>query len=334
MTWNPQEQYESGLRGTYSDADAHERLTALVEAQGQSPNANDACRDYGLVGSGEGKLSMPFRIIETVFPGSLPASAQQRGDCVAHSTRNAILGSLACELASGKPDEVTGVVEGPPQVSDEARRDGVLSTEAIYWWRGHGGDGWSCDHAAEVAMKQSGMWLRKDYPELGIDLTRYNGKTAGKWGSRKPPSSVLEIGKEHLVRTITRAKSFEDVRDLIHNGYCISTCGGESWGSRDENGVANRTRQGWSHAVAVLGVDDREEVHRKYGGPLVHVQNSWGPKWNGSGNRRVMGTDVDIPLGSFWSRWSDFKNRYMIAFSGLNGWPPQKFDRWFPEGLL
>lgn len=339
MPWNPQQEYERGLRAVYVDVDARERLAKMVVSQGHSFSAADNIVNYGLYGSGEGKLSMPFAIIERVFPGSLPASAQTRGDCVSHSTRNAILGSLACEIAAGRPDEVSGQIEGVPEVSEAGRLDGVLSTEAIYWWRGHGGDGWSCDHAAEVAMKQSGMWLRKPYESLGIDLTRYNGNLAGKWGRSNPPNNVREIGQEHLVRTATRVRSFEELRDLIANGYCVSSCGGESWGSRDKNGVASRTRGGWAHALAVLGVDDREIVTRGtsqggYGEPLVHVQNSWGPKWNGSENRRVVGTNVDIPLGSFWSRWSDFKSRYMIAFSGLDGWPPQSFERWFKPGVF
>jgi hypothetical protein len=144
MPWDAQSEYLAGLQGVYWDDAAHERLTQLILSHGQAPDAASTCRRYGLSGSGEGKLSMPFRIVETVFPGSLPASAQDRGDCVAHSTRNAILGSLACEIAAGKPDEVTGQVEGPPDVSEAGRLDGVLSTEAIYWWRGHGGDGWTC----------------------------------------------------------------------------------------------------------------------------------------------------------------------------------------------
>jgi hypothetical protein len=334
MPWEPQVEYLAGLQGVYRDSAAHDRLTDLITSQGQSPNGDDTCRNYGLVGSGEGKLSMPFAVIEKVFPGSLPASAQSRGDCVSHSTRNAILGSLACEIAAGKPDDVDGDIEGVPQISETARKDGVLSTEAIYWWRGHGGDGWSCDHAAEVAMKQSGMWLRKDYPEVGVDLTRYSGQTAGKWGRTSPPRKVAAIGREHLVRTATRARGFAEVRDLIANGYCISSCGGESFGSRDRNGVSNRTRGGWSHAMAYLAVDDREEAHKAYGGPLVYLQNSWGPRWNGSDNRRVMGTDVDIPLGGFWARWKDVQNRYAIAFSSLDGWPPQKIDRWFTKGVF
>ena len=327
MPWNPQAEYLAGLVGAYDDPAAAERFDRLVFSQGLSPNGGTVCAAYGLYGAGEGKLSPLFHYIEQVFHGSLPASAQTRGDCVSHSTRNACLGTLACEIAAGKPDEVTGLLEGAPQVTTPAREDGVLSTEAIYWWRGHGGDGWNCEHSAEVVMSQSGLWLRQRYDDLGIDLTEYDGRLAGKWGARKPPEEVEAVGQEHLVRTATRANTFVEVRDLLANGYAITSCGGESFSNdRDENGVSERTRQGWAHAMAYLGADDRPEIHAKYGEPLILVQNSWG-QWN-RGSRRVLGTSLDIPHGAFWARWSDLERRRAIAFSGVMGWPAQQLPDW------
>jgi hypothetical protein len=332
MPWEPQAEYLAGLRGVYPDPAASERLTQHILLQGQAPDGGTTCRRYGLSGTGAGKLWPVFDIIEKVFPGSLPASAQTRGDCVSHSTRNACLGTLACEIAAGKPDEVTGLLEGAPEISDDARKDGVLSTEAIYWFRAHGGDGWSCDHAAEVVLKESGLWLRKRYESLGIDLTKYNGKTAGKWGSSRPPSEVRAIGAEHLARTATRARTFEEVRDLIANGYCISSCGSEAFSNtRDANGVSGRTSQQWFHAMAYLSVDDRDEIKRAYGEPLVLVMNSWG-RWN-TGGRTVLGTSLEIPHGSFWAKWSDLKARYCIAFSGVVGWPAQTLPNWTGTAL-
>lgn len=327
MPWDPQAEYLSGLIGVYADPAASERLTQYLLLQGQAPDGGTTCRRYGLVGSGAGKLSTPWLAIEHVFPGSLPASAQTRGDCVSHSTRNACLGTLACEIVAGHPDDVTGLREGAPDLAEEARKDGVLSTEAIYWWRGHGGDGWSCDHAAETVLKNSGLWLRKNYDALGIDLTRYSGNVAGKWGSQSPPDQIRKVGQEHLVRTATRARTFDEVRDLLANGYCISSCGSESWSAtRNDDGVSSRTSQGWAHALALLGVDDRPEVHAKYGGPLVLVQNSWA-RWN-KGGRKVLGTNLEIPEGSFWSRWKDFQGRYCIAFSSVAGWPAKTLPDW------
>ena len=328
MPWNPEAEYSAGFIGCYSSPAASRRFEALVTNQGLSPDGGVVCSEYGLVGDGAGKLSPLWHYIEQVFPGSLPASAQTRGDCVSHSTRNACLGTLACEIAAGKPDEVTGLIEGAPQISPAARQDGVLSTEAIYWWRGHGGDGWICESSAEVVLKQSGLWLRQPYPDLGIDLTKYDGRVAGKWGAKNPPAEVLAIGKEHLVRTATRASTFDQVRDLIANGYAITSCGGESFSNeRDDNGVSRKTPGGWAHAMAYLGVDDRPEIHDKYSGPLVLVQNSWGRGWI-KGPRRVLGTSLDIPEGSFWARWSDVSRRRAIAFSGVFGWPAQQLPDW------
>lgn len=332
MPWDPHAEYLAGLVGCIADPEASRRFDEIIAADGQSPHGGETCARYGLAGTGAGKLWAPFNIIETVFPGALPASAQTRGDCVSHSTRNACLGTVACEIYAGLPDEATGIVEGKPEVSVEAQHDGVFASEAPYWFRGRDSDGWSCEAAAQVTLKQSGVWVRKNYDSIGVDLTRYNGKTAGKWGSQSPPEAVLAIGRQHLVRTATRAESFDEVRDLLANGYCISSCGGESWANtRNEDGVSERTRQGWSHALAVLGVDDRDEIKKKYGEPLIHIQNSWA-KWN-TGPRRVLGTSLEIPEGSFWSKWSDAKNRVFLAFSGVNGWPAQQLPNWTGDVL-
>jgi hypothetical protein len=42
------------------------------------------------------------------------------------------------------------------------------------------------------------------------------------------------------------------------------------------------------------------------------------------GGRRILGTSVDIPEGSFWAYWSDCKARYFGAHSSVNGWPAKK----------
>ena len=325
--------YESGFIGAYSDTEAADRLKEDIAASGGQPNSAMACKEFGLSGSGVGKLSLPVMEILKLYPDCLPGGAQGRGDCVSWSARNSALGTMCCEITSGKPDPESGRLEGAPDVSDAGRLAGVLSTEAIYNWRRHGGDGWSCAAAARVMLKESGLWLRQNYPEIGVDFTRYSSRNAGIYGRNTPPDSWLAVGKDHLVQTITEVDGFEDLRDLLHNGYCVSSCGGESWSSsRDENGFSERTRKGWAHALAYLGVDDRPETIAKYSDPLVLVQNSWG-EWNGGGTK-ILGTNLDIPVGSFWSRWSDMKNRYMVAVSGVNGWPPKKLPDYGALGRI
>jgi hypothetical protein len=326
------ESYEKGFIGAVCDPVATEKLQADIAAAGGLPQGAMACSAYGLEDSGKGKLSLPFLEILKLYPDSLPGGAQGRGDCVSWSTRNAGLTTMCCDITSGTPDEASGKLEGAPEVSDTARLAGVLSTEAIYNWRRHGGDGWSCSEAACVVLKDSGLWLRKKYEEIDVDFTAYSSRNAGIYGSKTPPDSWRKIGADHLIRTATVLDTYEQLRDMLANGYGVSSCGGEGFSSvRDLNGVSNRSGS-WAHALAYIAVDDRPEIINIYGEPLIAVQNSWG-NWN-DGGRRIFGTFVDIPVGSFWARWSDIKNRDMIALSGVNGWPPKKLKSYGARGNI
>lgn len=323
--------YDSGFAGAVHDPKAEQTLDQDIAAAGGEIYGSLAGASFA--GSAAGKLVVPFVFALQVFPDCLPASAQQRGDCVSHDLRNATLITLACEIVAGKPDEVTGLVEGIPDVTPEGIRDGVISTEYFYWWRGYNGDGWSCAAAVNVAIKR-GMLLRKKYPELDIDLTKYSGKQAGAYGRSEPGDKILSEGTKHFVRTATRINSFAEVRDFLANGYGISTCGGEGFSStRDENGVSNK-KGGWAHAMAIIGADDRDEIKVIYKEPLVLVQNSWGPGWN-SGPRKIRGTDLEIPKGSFWTKYSNVSRRSMFALSSINGFPAKQLpDLGFDPNIL
>ena len=325
--------YETGFTGAYSNPEAAASLREQIKSAGGIPDGAMACSAYKLEETGKGKLSLPVLEILKLYPACLPGGAQGRGDCVSWSTRNACLGTMCCEITSGVPDPNSNKLEGAPEVSDAGRASGVLATEAFYNWRRHGGDGWSCAEAAQVALNDSGLWLRKKYDEIDVDFTTYSSKNAGIYGSRTPPDSWLEIGKDHRVQTVTEVEEYDAMRDLLANGYCISSCGGESFSSdKDMNGFSKRTAAGWAHAMAYLGVDDRDEIKKLYGEPLVLLQQSWG-NWN-DGGRRIFGTFIDIPIGAFWVKWSDIKNRYMIAMSGVNGWPPKKLKNYGALGNI
>lgn len=313
------ERYSRGFAGARYKPEEVEAFRAEVASLGGVINASDAAYSNGWAGSHTGKLVVPFQHVEAAYPGCWPGPGQQRGDCVSHSGKNARLLSMVCEAISGEPDEVSGKVEGLPVVSAEGIKNGVLSTEAAYWFRGHGGDGWQCASDARVALRHAGCVLRQAYPEVGIDLTKYSGGLAGKWGRSAPPSEIADALDNNLIRTATEADTFEEIRDLLGNGYGISSCGSEGFSSsRDENGVSRR-QGSWPHAMAYIGADDRDIIKQKYGEPLVLVLNSWA-RWN-SGPRRILGTNIDIPEGSFWARWSDLRRRSAIAFSAVNGWP-------------
>lgn len=314
--------YQSGFAGAYRDPDAIAAFDAFIVGSGGSVNGQELSEQNGLTGSGEGRLILPFTFIEKHFPGCLPGAGQQVGDCVSHGAKNACLTTMACDIESGKPDEESGLVEGVPIIDPLGIAQGALSTEAIYWWRGYNGHGWSCDVAAQVCCTNSGLWLRNDYPELGIDLRKYSGSLASKYGRQAPPDAIRDYGKKHLIRTSTRLTSREQRRDFLANGYGIFHCGGEGWSSsRDENGFSRQVGR-WSHAMATIAFDDRQIIKDKYGESLELIQNSWA-KFN-SGGRKILGTDILIPEGSFWARSSDVSRRSTFSFSGAMGWPARR----------
>lgn len=330
--------YENGFMGAVADPEAKEAVRSRLE----HPDGELAAQRFGLADTGAGKLVVPFVHVLEMFPGCWPGKqGQARGDCVSWSTRNALLLTFVCDIVSGKPDEKTGLPEEKPDVPSAGVADGVLSTEAIYWFRGYDGDGWHCPTASEVACKKGGVVLRQKYDD--VDLTSYSGRNAGLYGRRAPSGKLAEICSAHLAHQMTELSSFESIRDFLFNGYGVSTCGGEGLANkRDENGVTRR-QGSWAHAMAYVGADDRDVIKQKYGGPLVLDLNSWGSDWIG-GPRDVFDSasmvppakkqlwiergivnpstgNVMIPEGSGWVRYSEMRNRDAQAFGGVNGWP-------------
>ena len=53
-----------------------------------------------------------------------------------------------------------------------------------------------------------------------------------------------------------------------------------------------------------------------------------------TGSRRILGTDLEIPLGSFWSRWDDAADRVFIAFSTGKGWTANRLPDWGLGGIV
>lgn len=312
--------YASGFAGVWHDEAAQERLWSYVQDQGQFTQAAEVVAHNKLAEIGRDRLWLLFPAIENLFPGALPGPAQLRGDCVSHCSRNAALASLCAEIERQLPDEISGQLEGLPEISIAGVQQGVLSSEYLYWWRGHNGDGWDCASAAEM-IQRHGMLVRQDYPQWNLDLTRYDARLAGLYGGRTPPSEIQQAGKLHVVRTVTRCQSYEEIRDLIAVGCGIASCGSEGFDDqRDRNGVSVR-KGSWAHAMAYLGVDDRLETRKLYGEPLILVANSWG-EWN-RGPRTIRDTALQIPPGCFWARWSDVSRRTAIAYASIAGWPRQ-----------
>lgn len=286
--------YKDGFVGSWCDPEDTDKLL------GELPHPLFGAAAFNLHDSGKGKLALLFKSVQKFDPTFGPSEAQVVGDCVSHSTRNAVDVTRCHEIIGGQREEF--IAKG--------------ATEAIYGSRGHGGEGMSCSVAARFVNKTGGILLRKNYGN--IDLSTYNGRLGAGWGSRGTPLELVEEAKKHQVKTISLINTIEQARDAIANGYAISVCSMAGFSSRrDQYGIAKRSGS-WAHAMAWVGMDDTREIYNE---TLFLVQNSWGI-WNGGPKRH------DQPEGSFWIRERDAAE--MLAgngswvFSDVDGFPARK----------
>jgi hypothetical protein len=331
MLFDPLVSYSAGLRGCEANPRSDEELVDHIIRHGGDPDGGHVASEWEFAGRGQGKLTMLSPVVEKVFPSAFPGPAQLTGDCVARAAANCLLVSIALEIADERPDEVSGLVEGAPELPELGVRQGVVAAESIWAWRGYDRDGWICSKAAKVANEQ-GFLVRKAYPSLKVDLTKYTDQTIRLGGSRAPSQAWLDESSKHVARTVTFVQGREQVRDFLAAGYGVFNCSSMGFErTRNEDGVSRQIGV-WHHAQIFHSYDDRPETIQKYGQALVGWQNSWGA-WN-SGPRRVRGTDIDIPVGGYWALANTIDKCQCIALSSVAGWPRRQHTTYGAAGNI
>lgn len=343
--------YEQGFAGAYEDDDDRESFRDAVTEAGGNVSGEFNATAYRFAGSAEGGLHLPFvHAVDALGFNPFPGAAQEIGDCVAHGTIKAGIVTTGCEIASAKPDEVSGKLERAPDVSPKGMIEGGFATAPLWWIRRAeqgGGSGWSCSAGARAMMKTIGLWPMNAFPELNIDLSDYSHEKITQFGTRMPPQVILTEGRKHLMRNATEPESWQVAADFIARGSGINSCGGQAWSStRDANGYSPTTRGGWAHSESYIACDWRPWVQGAYGCPALFAQqNSWGV-WN-KGPRDIYDSakyvphakrdkwikldlvnpetgNLMIPKGCRWVDCRTLDSRYLIAFSGQSGWPVLK----------
>jgi hypothetical protein len=288
--------YSSGLVGAYCDK------KDLAKLMGELKHPLFSISAHNLYGTGEGKVSLPFLAVLKFFPGFGPDEKQDTGDCVSHSTRNAIDVSRAVEIANGAKEGF--IARG--------------ATEGIYGFRGHGGQGMTCSGAARFVSNDGGILLRQKYQFA--DLSTYNARVGMNWGPRGVPAEVKAEAKKHQVKTVSVVNTVAGARDAIANGYALSVCSNQGFSStRDKYGIA-AAQGSWAHAMAWIACDDSREIFNE---TLFLVQNSWG-RWNDGPKR------LGQPDGSFWIRESIAQRMLSqdgsFVFSNIDGFEARKVN--------
>ena len=263
-----------------------------------------------ILGSGEGKLSTPYKSV-LKFDKNPYNERQTTGDCVSHATRNAV--------------DVTRAVE----IDIHKDREGWIArgaTEAIYGARGWAGQGMSCSRAAEFVSKIGGVLVRKNYNGI-VDLSKYNGNLGAGWGGRGLPDKVIDLANDHQIKTVSLIRTVEEARDALANGYGIAVCSNYGFASKRDNKGFAKASGNWAHAMAWIACDDTN------GEPAFLVQNSWG-KWNDGGHPSW----GPIPDGSFLIHADTAEGMLSqngaYVFSEFDGFPVQKLPSYGFESYL
>jgi hypothetical protein len=329
--FNPLDAYNHGLQGVRVDPRADEMLVDLVMRTGGDADGGRVAYQWGFVGAAKDKLSLLYPYVEQCYPGAFPGPSQLTGDCVAACAARVLLASMCCEAVLGKPDEETGLIEEAPEVSEVARKNVPIASESLWMWRGYDSDGWVCSEAARVAMEK-GFLIRQNYPSLGFDFTKYTQQSIRVGGSKTPGAAVLAECRKHRARTVTVIDDYMAVGDFIASGFAVATCSSLGFANvRNEDGVSDQ-RGTWAHSQGLYGWDDRPVIIKKYGEPLVLWMNQWAA-WN-TGPRRILGTDLDIPEGAYWTKASILRRCKLIAYSSILGWPRKKLPDYGYSGHI
>lgn len=260
-------------------------------------------------GTGKGKKVLLYEFIREASGGKFPKRKQTVGDCVGQGAAYAVDAVKAVDIILNKELE---------RWVDETATEDIYAGSRVQIGEGRiRGDGsigaWAARYVNEYGALPRGKY--------GVtDLTKYDGARARTWGRKGVgvPQTLLSVSKKHPILTVSRVDSYEQVRDLISNGYAVTIASNQGFNPRRDSEGFAAPKGNWAHQMSILGVDD------EYKRPGVLVQNSWGT-WNAGPKRN------NQPDGSFWVDAEEIENRILKqgdswAFSGYEGFKVQELN--------
>lgn len=330
--------YHEGFAGAFQDPEASDQLDDEIRARGGIVEGEDVAMQYGFADQGVGKLVIHYpSVVKYYSLRALTRPGQKTGDCVSKAGRDCSLFLICLEADAGLPDEVSGLIEAPPVVSELALRNGVFINEGIYLHRGHNRQGMACSQGVRWISGVGGVAVRQKFPQ--VDLESYNVQFELR-GSGGSPQWLNELARKHVIRDVTRPRGWEAARDFVSRGKPLWVCSGLGFSKvRDANGFSKRSGS-WAHSWHVVGFDDREVTRRKYGFPLALVGHRWAA-WN-TGGREILESagmvpielreawqaagllapsgNILIPEGYWWIDARLLNSCELYATSGATGW--------------
>jgi hypothetical protein len=203
---------------------------------------------YGVSGK-----RMLFDITRKVLGHDTPNYPQQIGDCVSFGGKNATEYVQATDILGGKREVWKAVF--PPYYYGCAR---VL----VAGWHSYQDGSSGSDLAAAVVR----------YGALFSDVAgvpQYSGRVAKAWGHDGPPDNFLTLGKEHLVKSVVRIRSYDDFIQALDNGYPCTTASNVGYEMQAGSDGFHRRGPSWSHQMCFIGYGLKPE-------PYALIVNNWG----------------------------------------------------------
>lgn len=267
--------------------------------------------ENGEIVSGAGKSAELWKYAKLVNGGKHVLTwRQQSGDCVSMGATSAVAYTQVVQIANGQA--ATFKVPFPAYIYGVSR---VLIGKRQLG-RGAGSIGaW----AAQGCISY-GVETEEHANSLGY---QYSGRLADKWGWEGPPQACIDNAKNYRIKTVSQARSWEDVRDALAYGYPVTVASnvGFEGGSYQRDGKLWLRRRGtWPHQMCYIGMEDRAGYQKG-----AYILNSWGE----DAHPLPLGGE---PPGGFWASWEDVNA--MVAqgdswiYSGFDGFPDDNPADW------
>lgn len=266
-----------------------------------------------ITGSSKGQLCTPWHSYLKSDADAAMKGAQVTGDCVSWGVRTASDITRCWEIWM-KADE--------QYVKRQA-------TALIYSGRGYTGQGASPARLSDWHVK-TGYLLEEEFVDANgktWDFRDYESyvRLGMSYGRNGLPDSIISITEQHRLKQCSLVEDLDALADGLWNGYgahCGSSIGVSSTGN-----PISVLRGSWSHDMAIVGFDDREETKQKFGSRIWFWDQSWGD-WN-----RVSGQLPDwMPWGQGMfaltenSTWKAVRAGGTWVFSDSDGFPARPFD--------
>lgn len=242
--------------------------------------------------SGAGKVVLLYKFVKQLT-GVYNYKYQGTGDCVSWGAATAVDTIKAVEIVLKKEPELW---------------TGWTSPEIIY-----GGSRVQIGKGRLGGSAGSyGIWAARFVSEFGTliqavhgkyDLSKYNTQRAIDWGYRGVPQDLIDLIKEHPVKSPRQVKSVEEARDSVANGFAVTIAGNRGfYRRRDAKGTVRvNPSDPWAHQMVITAVNDPE-------GKML-VENSWPEGW-------ITGPIyLDQPNDSFWASYEDLEYYFRIGDS-------------------